>query len=124
MGTDFGTRKIELREMIQVFDNGAKLDYNDHAWWPDRKDAVQLIPSGRAMPFSRMLHRIHDSRRNAKAALIGRLDGWCWDPSPLYSAETGSIATKDIGRGHLLRSRTRLGEAGRHQSPRVRGTGS
>jgi hypothetical protein len=31
VGTHFGTGKIELCEMIQVFDNGAKLDYNDHA---------------------------------------------------------------------------------------------
>jgi len=66
---------------------------------PVRRKPPSYVPSGRAIPFSRVLLRIHDSRRNAKAALIGRLDGWCWDTPPFYSAETGSIATKDFGRG-------------------------
>ena len=100
MRTDFGTGKIELLELIQVFDNGAKLGYNDHVREPGPKEAAKLVSSGRAMPFSRMTPSIRISRRKTKAALIGRLDGWRWDIPPFYSAETGSIATKDFGRGH------------------------
>ena len=51
MGTDFGTGKVELCEMIQVFDNGTKLDYNDHAREPGPKDAAKLCLFGSGYSF-------------------------------------------------------------------------
>jgi len=51
MGTYFGTGKVELCEMIQVFDNGANFDYNDHAREPGPKVAAKLIPFGSGYSF-------------------------------------------------------------------------
>ena len=74
--THFGTGKVELPEMIQVLDKGAKLGYNDHGWSPTRRKLPSCVPSGRAIPFSRIAHSIHDSQRKTKAALHGRPGGW------------------------------------------------
>jgi len=40
-----------LCEMIQVFDNGTKLDYNDHAREPGPKDAAKLCLFGSGYSF-------------------------------------------------------------------------
>lgn len=93
---DVGSGKHELRKMVDVLmDKTVELGYNDHARSPVRRKLPSCIPSGRAIPFSR-LERIAYTipREKKKAALNGRPDGWRWRGPPFYSAETDAITAK------------------------------
>ena len=99
-GSDPGTGKLQLRKTLYaIVDTAAKLDYYDHCCSPTQRDIACQLPSGRVVPVSRMgANSIHDSGRTEKAVPDGRPDEWRWRIPPFNSAETHSIAIKEIRR--------------------------
>ncbi len=49
--TYFGTGKVELPQVIQMLDQGTKLDINDHVREPGPKEAAKLDPFGSGYSF-------------------------------------------------------------------------